>query len=72
MVSSFSVENVSLKLSTVSEALALSVLRVKLEVQTLQSGKVSSKNAFKDKSLSYGVLCVKVQLYFLDISLAGA
>ena len=43
MMSSCSVDKCWLTLLTVSEALALSVLKVKLEMQTLQSGK-----AFKD------------------------
>ena len=48
----------SLKLLTVSEVLALSVLKVKLEIQTLQSGKVFLTNAFKDKRSSNTVLDV--------------
>ena len=43
MMSSCSVDKCWLTLLTIREALALSVLKVKLEMQTLQSGK-----AFKD------------------------
>ena len=80
MMSSCSVDKCWLTLLTVSEALALSVLKVKLEMQTLQSGKAFSTNAFKDKSLSNTILDVSLTvlfvpiavLYFLDISLTEA
>ena len=52
MMSSCSVDKCWLTLLTVSEALELSVLKVKLEMQTLQYGKAFSTNAFKDKILS--------------------
>ena len=50
MMSSCSVDKCSFKLLTVCEALALYVVKVKLEIQTLQSGKVFSTNAFKIKA----------------------
>ena len=56
MMSSCSVDKCWLTLLTVSEDLLLSVLKVKLEMQTLQSGKAFSTNAFKDKSLSNAII----------------
>ena len=56
-----------LTLLILSEALALSVLKIKLEMQTLQSGKAFSTNAFKDKSLSNTVLDVSLTVLFVPI-----
>ena len=47
MTSNCSVDKCCLTLLTVSEALVLSALKVKLEMQTLRSSKVFSANAFK-------------------------
>ena len=58
MMSSCSVDKYWLTLLTVSEALTLSVLKVKLEMQTLQSRKAFSTNAFEDKILSNTILDV--------------
>ena len=66
-MSSCSVDKCWLTLLTVSEALALSVLKVKLEMQTLQSGKAFSTNAFKDKSLSNAILDVSFTVLFVPI-----
>ena len=80
MMSSCSVDKCWLALLTVSEALTLSALKIKLEMQTLEAGKVFSINAFKDKSLSNTILDVSLTvlfvqiavLYFLNISLTEA
>ena len=56
-----------LTLLILSEALALSVLKIKLEMQTLQSGKAFSTNAFKDKSLSNTILDVTLAMLFVPI-----
>ena len=56
-----------LTLLTVNEALALSVLKVKLEMQILESGKALSTNAFKDKSLSNTVLDLLLMVLFVSI-----
>ena len=50
MMSSCSADKCSSTFLTVSEP--ISVFKVKLEMQTLQSGKTFSTNTFKDKSLS--------------------
>ena len=79
-MSSCSVDKCWLALLTVREALTLSVLKVKLEMQTLEAGKAFSTNAFKDKSLSNTILDVSLTvrfvqiavLYFLNISLREA
>ena len=67
MMPSCSVDECSFKLLTVSEAFSLSVLKVKLEIQTLQSGKVFSTNAFKDNSLSNTVLDISLTVLFVPI-----
>ena len=51
MILSCSVDKCWLTLLTVREALALSVLKVKLEIQTLQPGKSFWTNAFKENKL---------------------
>ena len=61
---SCSVEKCWLKLLTVSEALALSVLKINLEMQMFQSGKAFST---KDKSLSNTVLDVSLTVLFVPI-----
>ena len=66
MMSSCSVDKCWLTL--LSEALALSVLKVKLEIQKLQSGKAFSTNAFKDKILSNTILDVSLTVLFVPIS----
>ena len=79
-MSSCSVDKGWLTLLTVSEALILSVLKVKLEMQTLQLCKAFPTNAFKDKSLPNTILDVSLtvlfvqyaMLYLLDISLTEA
>ena len=58
------VEKCWLKLLTVSEALALSVLNINLEMQMLQSGKAFST---KDKSLSNTILDVSLMVLFVPI-----
>ena len=68
MMSSCSVDKCWLTLLTVSEALALSVLKVKLKIQKLQSGKAFSTNAFKDKILSNTILDVSLTVLFVPIS----
>ena len=65
MMSSFSVDKCWLTLLTVIEALALSALKVKLEMQTLQSGKAFLTNAYKDKSLSNTILNVSLTVLFV-------
>ena len=64
-MSSWSVGKCWLTFLTVSEALAWSVLKVKLEMQTLQSDKAFWINAFKDKSLSYTILDVSLTVPFV-------
>ena len=49
MMSSCSVDKCCLTFLTVSEALAVSAGKVKLEMQTLQSGKAFWTNSVKDK-----------------------
>ena len=61
---SCSVEKCWLKLLTVSEALALSVLKINLEMQMFQSGKAFST---KDKSLSNTILDVSLTVLFVPI-----
>ena len=50
-----------------SEPLALSVLKLKLGMKTLQSGKAFSINAFKDKILSNTILHVSLTVFFVPI-----
>ena len=67
MMSSCSVDKCWLTLLPISEALSLSVLKLKLEIQTLQSGKAFSTNAFKDKSLSNTILDVSLTVLFVTL-----
>ena len=67
MMLSCSVDNGWLTLLTISESLVLSALKVKLEMQVLQSGKAFSTNAFKDKSLSNTILDVSLTVLFAPI-----
>ena len=63
MMSSCSVDKCRLTFLTVSEALALSARKVKLEMQTLQTGKAFWKNAFKDKCFINGSVSFNMQYY---------
>ena len=67
MMSNGSVDKCSLMLLTVNETLALSVLKVKLKIQTLQSDRVFLTKAFEDKSLSNTVLDVSLTVLFVPI-----
>ena len=67
MMLSCSVDNGWLTLLTISESLVLSALKVKLEMQVLQSGKAFWTNAFKDKSLSNTILDVSLTVLFAPI-----
>ena len=66
MTPSYSADKCWLTL-TVSEVLTLSVLQVKVKMQTLQSGKAFSTNAFKDKNLSNTILNVSLTVLFVPI-----
>ena len=66
-MSSCSVNKRWLTLLTASEAVAVSVLKVKLEMQALQSGQGFSTNAFKDRILSNTILHVSLTVLFVSI-----
>ena len=67
MMSNCNVDKCPLTLLTVSEALELPVLKVKLEMQTLKSVNVLFTNAYRDKSLSNTVFDFSLTKWFVPI-----